>query len=251
MIGRALRIALGKKYALIIDCGASWVDPQVGDPLEDYPWTLLARGSMKMAEAPTIPCPGGSFRLPGTSSCGTENMGVPHDCGGCTLPLGQQCIRCQTHRYWKWWDWGPKEMAIMPNHCWPCEEELRGIALDSGDTLLIVQRHGMDQVHRALLTDQRRYYGNRYPEENRHRINELAVKRTRMALRQILQEAMGREPTFREEWNQLPDSEDVRLVKWVGEMVQEQARRWQEQRREEEWHQSIMGGSRPGRDGGA
>ena len=87
MVGRALRIAVGKDDALIVDCAGTIDEYQVGHPLTDYDWQLAARKTKGSGEAPVVTC-----------QCGNANPPAVRYCLTCDNPMGTWCLRCREWR---------------------------------------------------------------------------------------------------------------------------------------------------------
>ena len=82
MVGRAMRPALNKSYALILDAFANWETH--GLPEEDREWTLEARKATRKGDAPTKLC----------FECNTVNPISSRSCIMCGCEFGSTCEKC-------------------------------------------------------------------------------------------------------------------------------------------------------------
>ena len=87
MVGRAMRPAPNKKYALILDAFANW--ERHGLPEEEREWTLEARKSKKRGVAPTRLC----------RNCNTVNHIAARSCFACGMEFGSLCEKCGNFVY--------------------------------------------------------------------------------------------------------------------------------------------------------
>ena len=118
MAGRIARPADGKSDALLVDCGASVRDPQVGWPTGEYDWALTPRKRpSKDADAPVVDC----------KKCEAVSPAAARACVSCGAPFGQICERCHEFRYGWFFDFNG------PPHCDDCQsgiDEIRRLKLE-------------------------------------------------------------------------------------------------------------------------
>ena len=90
MIGRCMRPAHGKTDAVVIDCGASVLEPTIGHYLDDYDWSLKPRSDKNLAsDMPQRYC----------DECQEQGPLSARSCGSCGEPFGTQCRRCLEFRF--------------------------------------------------------------------------------------------------------------------------------------------------------
>lgn len=87
MVGRAMRPALNKEHALILDAFANW--EHHGLPEEDREWTLEPRKIKSKGKAPTRLC----------KNCSTVNPIAARICIMCGLEFGTPCDKCGSFVY--------------------------------------------------------------------------------------------------------------------------------------------------------
>ena len=121
MIGRAMRIAHGKKYALILDAVGNW--KKHGLPEQDRKWELKARGDASMpGDTPIRICP----------LCNTVNHISKRVCILCGFSFGKDCLRCGTFVY--------KDERGNERECVRCAKEAQDDLLAAGiDTIMAAE----------------------------------------------------------------------------------------------------------------
>ena len=93
MGGRPIRFLEGKT-ALILDLGRSWQEPDIGHPLDEYPWSLQPRGPNVAGRPPVRWC----------SECSAVNAAGARSCVGCGAAFGRECEGCARFRFDRQWD---------------------------------------------------------------------------------------------------------------------------------------------------
>ena len=120
MIGRCMRPAPGKTDAVVIDCGASVLEPTIGHYLDDYDWSLKPRADKNLAsDMPQRYC----------DECQEQGPISAKKCGSCDKPFGTQCPRCREFRF-GYFGGG--------RYCDPCELELKRKRLRKDPTPTVV-----------------------------------------------------------------------------------------------------------------
>ena len=105
--GRGLRKAENKKYLLAVDCAGVLTEPELGNPLADYEWSLEARVDKEVGDAPENPV------------CDTCQMSIhpmERHCKFCAAPNGSICPAC---REWRsgWYKGTACELGLKPHSC--------------------------------------------------------------------------------------------------------------------------------------
>ena len=113
MVGRGSRPAPGKEDVFIIDAAENTSDPEIGNPLYGYNWSLLPRDEHREGPAPTRHC----------EFCPTTLHAAATFCFSCGEMQGRYCTRCGKFR-WSYWG---------PGICDYCEREERNRARQVGD----------------------------------------------------------------------------------------------------------------------
>ena len=124
MIGRSMRPAPGKEYALILDATKNWT--KHGLPEEDRSslWNLEARSEEDgKGEAPVRLCP----------RCYTVNHSASRACRTCGKPFGTQCTQCGTFVFLD-------ESGGLLNICNRCDEEEQDKIFESGVSTIVAGR---------------------------------------------------------------------------------------------------------------
>ena len=128
MIGRAMRTAEGKEYALILDAAGNW--KMHGLPEQDREWKLEARGEETLpGEAPIRICP----------MCNTVNHVAARVCTMCGFEFGQSCNRCGTYVY--------KDEQGNPRKCRRCAEDEQRKMFEGGvGTVVAAEPYNLQMV---------------------------------------------------------------------------------------------------------
>ena len=112
--GRVLRVATNKKHPVVVDCGGSIANEEVGYPTGDYEWSLEPRVSGKgNGVPPTVVC----------DNCETVNYISSRKCSNeeCHKWFGSFCPRCHEFRH-RWFF----HFGCIP-HCEDCEFGIREV----------------------------------------------------------------------------------------------------------------------------
>ena len=119
MVGRVMRPADGKTKSSIIDLPGNSINPEIGWPWAEYPWSLSPRSNNKMDDAILKKCQP-EVSPDYNDSCSAYAYGAQQQCTACGLWFGKVCEKCLTFRHWK--DWNTR-YALKTGKCEQCNQD--------------------------------------------------------------------------------------------------------------------------------
>ena len=181
MIGRVMRPASGKDEADVYDLNGNVLDPDIGWPWNEYPWSLKPRGDNVAGDMILKQCMNAIGQsILDDSGCGAIAHPAQHECSACHLSYGMVCNNCNTFRHWKDWETYHYKGTVTdyyrgitiesdPQQCFKCQTDNINIEKQNIDAR---QRKEREEQHARWLAKEE--------EKRQTRRNERIAERARL-----------------------------------------------------------------------